>query len=263
MSDPLAVAIGGVGGQMGAAVAALAAGRADVRSVLGVSTTPETVDAPVEQVVTVEALPAALEASSVDVLIEFTTAGAVGSLADAAAAAGVALVSGTTGLTAADRSGLDAAAAAVPVLHATNFSRGIAVLRGLVREAVSQLPSADIELTETHHRRKQDAPSGTAETLLRDIAAAGGPDGRVDGRSGEAPRESAEVGVHARRAGAIAGVHEVLFATETEELTLRHRARSRSVFAAGALDAAEWLAVRPPGRYTFDAVLSGRPEDEV
>jgi dihydrodipicolinate reductase len=263
MSDELAVAIGGVGDRMGATVASLAAERADIHPILGISTTPAAVDAPVEQVVPVGGAPAALDASSADVLIEFTTAGAVGSLADAAATAGVALVSGTTGLTAADRQGLETAASTVPVLHATNFSRGIAVLRGLVRAAVSQLPTADIELTETHHRHKRDAPSGTAETLLSDIASSGGPANRVDGRSGDAPRGSAEVGVHARRAGAIAGVHEVLFATETEELTLRHRARSRSVFAAGALDAAVWLAGRPPGSYSFDAVLSDHPEDGV
>jgi 4-hydroxy-tetrahydrodipicolinate reductase len=263
MTDPLTVAIGGVGGQMGAAVAALAADRHAVDPVLGFSTTPETVDAPVGEVVDIAVMPDALQRTPVDVLVEFTTAGAVSSFADAAARSGVALVSGTTALTAADHRGLDAAAETVPVLHAANFSRGIAVLRTLVREAVRQLPGADIELTETHHRLKEDAPSGTAETLLADIAAAGGPERRVDGRRGASPRAAAEVGVHARRAGAIAGVHEVLFATETEELTLQHRARSRSVFAAGALDAAEWLAERPPGSYTFDAVLAGAREDEV
>jgi dihydrodipicolinate reductase len=263
MSAELAVAIAGVGGQMGTAVATLAADRPALRPVLGFSTAPAEVDAPVEEVLEPAAMSEALSAASVDVLIEFTTGGAVGSIAATAAAAAVPLVSGTTGLTAADRSGLEAAAAAVPVLHATNFSRGIAVLRGLLREAVQQLPTADIELTETHHRHKQDAPSGTAETLLSDIAAAGGPDERVDGRRGAAPRGVGEVGVHARRAGAVAGVHEVLLATSTEELTLRHRARSRSVFAAGALDAAVWLADRPAGSYAFDAVLAGAREDGV
>lgn len=263
MSEPLRVAVGGVGGQMGTAVATLAAERSMIQPVLGFSTTPAAVDAPVDEVIDTAVLQDALDASVVDVLIEFTTAGAVATYADAAAAAGVALVSGTTGLTVPDDRALAAAAETVPVLHATNFSRGIAVLRGLVREAVTRLPEADIELTETHHRHKRDAPSGTAETLLSDIARAGGPPERTDGRQGVAPRAAAEVGVHARRAGAIAGVHELLFATETEELTLRHRARSRAVFAAGALDAAVWLADRPAGSYAFDAVLSGAPEEEV
>jgi CheY-like chemotaxis protein len=147
MSAELAVAIAGVGGQMGTAVATLAADRPALRPVLGFSTAPAEVDAPVEEVLEPAAMSEALSAASVDVLIEFTTGGAVGSIAATAAAAAVPLVSGTTGLTAADRSGLEAAAAAVPVLHATNFSRGIAVLRGLLREAVmkSLRPAAAAE----------------------------------------------------------------------------------------------------------------------
>jgi 4-hydroxy-tetrahydrodipicolinate reductase len=137
---------------------------------------------------------------------------------------------------------------------------------------VAALPDFDVEVTETHHNGKRDAPSGTANAVLADVEAARSPaaadegdagDGgageggstRVHGREGVQPRETGEIGVHARRAGGIPGEHEVLLGGPHEYLSLEHAALDRGVFAAGALDAAAWLAGRDPGWYDFGAVI--------
>jgi len=191
-----------------------------------------------------------------DVVVDFTGPESARTYADACADHGVALVTGTTGF---DDEGVDAlktASEAAAVLKASNFSRGIAALRLAVQEATAALPDADIELTETHHNAKRDAPSGTAKTLLDDIEGVRDDLGdRVHGREGEAPRSDEEVGVHARRAGDIAGEHEVLVAGSNETLSLTHRAGDRGIFAEGALDAAEWLAGREAGWYDFFEVI--------
>ena len=191
-----------------------------------------------------------------DVVVDFTGPESALTYAAACADVGVALVTGTTGF---DDDGIDtlqAAAESTAVLKASNFSRGVAALRLAVQEATAALPDADIELTETHHNAKRDAPSGTAKTLLDDIEDVRNDlNERVHGREGEAPRSDEEIGVHARRAGDIAGEHEVLVAGSNETLSLTHRAGDRSIFAEGALDAAEWLAGREAGWYDFFEVI--------
>jgi dihydrodipicolinate reductase len=153
---------------------------------------------------------------------------------------------------------LKTASESTAVLKASNFSRGVAALRLAVREATAALPDADIELTETHHNAKRDAPSGTAKTLLDDIEGVRADlSERVHGREGEAPRSANEIGVHARRAGDVAGEHEVLLGGSNETLSLTHRAGDRSIFAEGALDAAVWLAGREAGWYDFFDVIEG------
>jgi 4-hydroxy-tetrahydrodipicolinate reductase len=173
-----------------------------------------------------------------------------------AAETAVPLVVGTTGF---DDDGLAAladAAREIPVLRASNFAKGVHALRDIVQAGVEALPEYDIELTETHHNGKRDAPSGTALTLLDDIDDARGTTlDRTHGREGEHERAPAEVGVHVRRAGNVRGEHEVLLAGNDEVVTLTHRAESRRVFAAGAVDAAEALAGRPAGEYDFPDVL--------
>ncbi|QLG62964.1 4-hydroxy-tetrahydrodipicolinate reductase [Halorarum salinum] len=201
-------------------------------------------------------LPALLADHDPDALVDFTGPESSVERVAACAEAGVPAVVGTTGFTEEQLAALSEAAADVPVLRASNFSRGIAALRRAVREAVVALPGYDVEVTETHHDGKRDAPSGTALTILDDIEAERDDlEERTYGREGDAPRSPGEVGVHARRAGDVAGEHEVLLAGEDNVLELTHRAGSRRVFAAGALDAAAWLAGREPGRYDFTEVL--------
>ncbi|MFC4405391.1 4-hydroxy-tetrahydrodipicolinate reductase [Haloarchaeobius iranensis] len=252
------LAVTGASGRMGGEVLAAAADRAE-RVVLAVSSEPDAVgptavDADTEIVPDAD-LADALAAHEVDVLVDFTAPSALVDYAAACADAGVALVTGTTGLTDDHRGALADAADAVPVLHAPNFSKGVAVLTRLVGEAAGALADYDVELVEAHHDGKTDAPSGTALSLLDAVDDVRGESPRVHGREGEAPRAEDEVGVHAVRAGDVTGVHEVWLAGGREELRLTHRAESRRVFAEGALDAAAWLAGRDAGQYEFEAVL--------
>ncbi|WP_330631227.1 4-hydroxy-tetrahydrodipicolinate reductase [Halocatena halophila] len=175
---------------------------------------------------------------------------------DACVATKTPLVIGTTGFAVEASERFDRASEQIPLLKASNFARGVHALETLVREAVGLLESYDIELTETHHNRKRDAPSGTAKSLLETIEAERELDDRVFGREGHQPRSDGNIGVHVRRAGSIHGEHEILLAGNDEALTITHRAESRRVFAAGALDSARWLADRPAGRYAFSEVVA-------
>ncbi|WP_435344779.1 4-hydroxy-tetrahydrodipicolinate reductase [Haloarchaeobius sp. HRN-SO-5] len=247
------LAVTGATGRMGGDVLAAAVDRG-VDVVAAVARDP---DGPVagQQVDPAADLPTLLAERDPDVLVDFTAPDATADYAAACAEAGVALVTGTTGLGDDHREALTAASASVPVLHAANFSKGVAVLRRLVGEAAGALADYDVELVEAHHSGKTDAPSGTALDLLDAVDEVRGESPRVHGRVGDAPRTEGEVGVHAVRAGDVTGVHEVWLAGDREELRLTHRAESRRVFAEGALDAATWLTGRDPGRYEFADVL--------
>lgn len=240
------VAVAGATGRTGSEVASEARERG--HGVVPLSRNPEGDQRDVAD------LPAVL--ADADLLVDFTVPAATREHVAAAREAGVPVVVGTTGFNEQGFADLRAASADVPVLKASNFARGVAALRRAVREAVAALPGYDVELTETHHDGKRDAPSGTANAILDDVAdAREGETERVHGREGEHLREDAEVGVHVRRAGNVRGEHELLLAGNDEVLTLEHRAESRRVFAAGAVDAAEWLLDRDPGFYDFEAVI--------
>jgi 4-hydroxy-tetrahydrodipicolinate reductase len=195
-----------------------------------------------------------------DVLVDFSSPRALVPNLGAAVAAGVPLVVGTTGLDEDHHRAIDDAARHVAVLQTGNTSLGVTLLARLVREAAAALgPDWDIEIVEMHHRHKVDAPSGTA--LLLGEAAANGRSvalhgaairGR-DGHTGERPHGG--IGFASLRGGSVAGDHHVVFAAESERLELGHRAEDRSVFARGALKAAKWLLLQPPGRYSMDQVL--------
>ncbi|MEZ5992106.1 MAG: 4-hydroxy-tetrahydrodipicolinate reductase [Planctomycetota bacterium] len=170
------------------------------------------------------------------------------------------LVSGTTGLTEDDFKQLDEAAKVIPVLWAPNMSVGVNLLFALARQAAAALPeSYDIEIVEMHHRRKVDAPSGTAIGLLKAVCEGNGRDANEvvrhgrEGQTGERTRK--EIGMHALRGGDVVGDHTVMFATEGERIELTHKASSRDTFAGGAVRAAEWLAGKTPGRYAMAEVL--------
>ncbi|MDV7348581.1 4-hydroxy-tetrahydrodipicolinate reductase [Halorubrum distributum] len=251
----LRIAVTGAGGRMGREVIEAAADREGVVVAVAVN---RTATDPVAGVPVADAgdLGELLASEDPDVLVDFTGPESAVAYAEACADAGVPLVTGTTGFADAQVDSLRAASEAVPVLKASNFARGVAALRRAVREAAAALPGYDVELTETHHNAKRDAPSGTAKSILDDVEAVREDlDERVHGREGDAPRSPGEVGVHARRAGDVTGEHEVLLAGNRETLELTHRAGDRGVFAEGALDAAAWLAGRDPGWYGFGDVL--------
>jgi 4-hydroxy-tetrahydrodipicolinate reductase len=176
------------------------------------------------------------------------------------ALAGRPVVVGTTGLGDEVRALLDRQAERSPVLVAANFSVGVNVLLALAERAARALgDDYEIEIVEAHHRRKADAPSGTALALGEAVARARGvelQDVRRDGRSGRpGERPAAEIGFHSVRGGDVVGDHQLLFLNDLEIVELKHRATDRSLFAAGALRAASWLIGRPPGRYTLIDVL--------
>ncbi len=195
-------------------------------------------------------------ADTVDVFLDFSLP--AGTLRLLAVSGDRPLVVGTTGLDAAGLDALRAHARRVPVVASPNFSTGIAVLQRLVALAAERLPGWDVEVIETHHRNKADAPSGTALALARTAAAARGGDlAAVHGRSGAVgARPSAEIGIHAVRGGDVVGDHLVLFAGPGERLQLAHLASSREAFVGGALAAARWVPGRPTGLYGMSHVLA-------
>ena len=202
--------------------------------------------------------------AAADVVIDFTTPESSVDLSVRAAAAGVALVVGTTGLSEEHASRIDNAAGKVPVVRTGNFSLGVNMLMGLVAQAARALPAEayDIEVFEAHHRRKVDAPSGTALMLGQAAARGRGVDFESvqrrarDGMAG--PRPVGEIGFSVLRGGDIIGEHSVTFAADEEILTISHSARDRGLFARGAVAAAKWAAGQPPGVYDMQDVLGFR-----
>lgn len=184
-----------------------------------------------------------------DGIIDFSFHGAIGEIADYAVEKGLPLVVATTGHTPEELAKINEAAKSVPVFFSANMSVGIAVLCALARQAVQFFPGADIEIIEKHHNRKLDAPSGTALMLAKEIAAEREGSEFVYGRVGHQPRNPGEIGIHAVRMGNIVGDHEVIIGTDTQRITLRHEAVSRSIFAEGALAALEFIAGKEPGLY--------------
>jgi 4-hydroxy-tetrahydrodipicolinate reductase len=173
-----------------------------------------------------------------DVAIDFSLAEGFDAILGLCVARGKPLVSGTTGLSNAQLAALDTASAKIPLVWASNFSLGVAVLHDLVERAARVLPGWDCDIVEAHHTRKQDAPSGTALTL-----------GAAAGQGGATPHYASI------RAGDIVGEHVVQFATAGERIELIHRATNRDIFARGALHAARCISHRPPGRYRVADLL--------
>jgi len=199
-------------------------------------------------------------AAQADVFIDFTFHDAVPGNVAFATENGNAVVIGTTGLSDEEASSVRSAASKIPIVWAPNMSLGVNVLFTLVEKAAAALGiEYDVEITETHHRRKKDAPSGTALELARRVAK--GRSQELDdiacyGREGlVGERPSGEIGIHALRVGDVVGDHTVTLGTECERVEFTHRASSRDAFAQGALRAAQWVAGRDPGMYDMTDVL--------
>jgi 4-hydroxy-tetrahydrodipicolinate reductase len=200
------------------------------------------------------------DAGAADVWIDFTVPAATAAYCDAAVAAGAALVIGTTGLSAGERAAIDRAAKKVPVVFAANYSVGVNVMLKLVADAAQTLgPSYDLEIVETHHRAKRDAPSGTALRLAEALAEATGRDlgrdARYERHGDVGPRPPTQIGLQTLRGGDVVGDHTVHFMGIGDRLEITHRASSRDTFATGAVRAALWLAGRSSGLYDMRSVL--------
>ena len=194
-----------------------------------------------------------------DVVIDFSPASSVKERLDFCKARKIGIVIAGTAFSDEDEALIRAAADVIPVFQTGNLSVGVNLLQMLVKKAAEVLGDGfDAEIVERHHNMKKDAPSGTALMLAKSVNEGfGGSKENVYGRHGlVGARKKSEIGIHAVRGGTIVGEHEVMFAGQDEIVTLSHSARSRMVFAEGALRAAEWLTTRPAGKYDMNDLLA-------
>jgi 4-hydroxy-tetrahydrodipicolinate reductase len=270
MPSALTVAILGAGGRMGAAIARILAETPgarltaaverpgsprlgqDVGTVAGIAATGVMIS---------DALPAAGAAA---VWIDFSSPESTAATARVAAERGAALMVGTTGVGEEGKRALGEAGKRVPVVFAPNTSVGVTALLRLVADAARLLgPGYDLEIVETHHRHKRDAPSGTALRLGQALAEATGRtldrDGRFTRHGDVGPRTATEIGLQTVRGGDVVGDHTVFFLGDGERIEITHRATSRDTFARGAVRAALWLQGRGPGLYDMRDVLGLKP----
>lgn len=258
------LAIHGVTGRMGLAIARLAHAAPDLEIVGGIcSDTDAGVGKDIGELAGVGQLGVVTTADvasgllGAEVVIDFSIASAVAPLLAVAARQKIAVVSGTTNIGEAAIKALERAAQTVPVMWAPNMSLGVQVLAELVEQAVKRLgPAFDVEITEIHHRKKVDSPSGTAKRLAEAAKSARSELREIHGRSGDVgARTNEEMAVYGLRGGDVVGDHTVYLFGSGERLELTHRASNRDVFAHGALVAARFLAGKPARRYTFADVL--------
>ncbi len=190
-----------------------------------------------------------------DVIIDFSHRDNLDWIIDYVEKNNCALVYGTTGLDDEMKERLFELSKKHPVFYSANYSYGVAVFQEILRVAAPMLKdSFDIELVETHHNQKADAPSGTAKQLLETID----PDNeykRVYGREGMIGKRGKEIGVHALRGGTEAGEHSVHFFGDNESITITHHATNRQIFVNGALKAADFLVDQAPGMYDMKSLF--------
>ncbi len=243
------IILSGFSGRMGAAVLQVAAdGYNDAEVVAGVDLLPRDGD-----------IPCYTDFSDIkenaDCIIDFSNHASIKAVADYAVTTGLPLVVATTGHTEEEKEIIRKAAESVPVFFSANMSMGVALLCRMATLAAKTLPGADIEIVETHHNRKLDAPSGTALMIANAIKTVRESAKFVFGRHGMAKRETEEIAVHAVRRGNIVGIHEVLVSTDYETITIKHEAHSRALFAEGALAAASFIADKAPGLYDMTSLI--------
>lgn len=252
------ILLNGCSGHMGREVSAFAASDETVKIVAGVDRTELATEYPVY------ADFSKLTKESADVLIDFSVAPAVDAVLDFAERTGMPAVICTTGLSEAQLTRIASLQEKVAILRSANMSLGVNLLMKLAAEAANVLAAKgfDIEIVEKHHRRKVDAPSGTALAIADEINAACNERFHYvyDREPRHTAREQDEIGISAVRGGTIPGDHDVLYAGEDEVLSLSHRAYSRRIFAQGAVEAAKFLAGQKPGPYTMADVIAASLE---
>jgi len=192
-----------------------------------------------------------------DVIIDFSHHSAVNELSRFVSDNKIPVVLATTGHTAEELAIIDEMSRKVPVFFSANMSLGVALLAELAKQTIALFPDADIEIIEKHHNRKLDAPSGTALMLAKAIESVRRGARFVYGRGGQQKREKDEIGIHAIRGGNIVGEHEILVITDSQIITLKHEAQSRSLFAEGAMAAAEFIVGKSAGLYSMYDIAKG------
>lgn len=195
------------------------------------------------------------QAAPADVIIDFSFHSAIGNVLDYACKQYLPVVIATTGHTPEELEQISDASKKIPVFHSGNMSLGVALLCNLAKKAAAVFPDADIEIIETHHNHKVDAPSGTALMLANAMGQVRQNSANVFGRHGMQPRKPGEIGIHSVRRGEIVGIHEVQISTPTQTITLKHEAHTRALFAEGALAAAQFLLTQPAGLYSMEDMV--------
>ena len=187
-----------------------------------------------------------------DVVIDFSHHLGTKDLLDYCRSHRLPVVIATTGQTDEENAMMAEAAKEIPVFHSANMSVGVALVGKIAQEVTKAFGGCDIEIVETHHNRKVDAPSGTALLLANKIREVK-PELTIHcGRSGQAKREPNEIGIQAVRRGNVVGTHEIMFGTNNQTITIQHEAHDRALFADGAVDVARWLVNQSTGYYTMD-----------
>lgn len=191
----------------------------------------------------------------VDGVIDFSHHTAVGSLMDFCTAKNLPVVVATTGHTAEEKAVIAEAAKKIPVFFSANMSIGVALLAELAKKAASVFPEANIEIVEKHHNQKLDVPSGTALLLAHRMQEVLTDSVLLVGRHENGKRTAKEIGIHSLRLGNEVGTHEIIIATGSETITLKHEAENRSLFANGALAAAKFLEGKTAGLYSMQDII--------
>lgn len=190
-----------------------------------------------------------------DVVIDFSNHAATAQVTEYCVERGLPVVIATTGQTEAELALICAAAERIPVFLSANMSLGVALLADLARRAAAAFPKADIEIIERHHNQKLDVPSGTALLLARRIKEARPEAEFLVGRHENGKRTANEIGIHSLRYGGEVGTHEIIIATGSETITLKHEAENRALFAQGALAAAAFIVGKAPGFYDMRSII--------
>ena len=192
---------------------------------------------------------------SADVVIDFSNHAATAQVTEYCVERGLPVVIATTGQTEEELALIRAAAERIPVFLSANMSLGVALLADLARRAAAAFPKADIEIIERHHNQKLDVPSGTALLLARRIKEARPEAEFLVGRHENGKRTANEIGIHSLRYGGEVGTHEIIIATGSETITLKHEAENRALFAQGALAAAAFIVGKAPGFYDMRSII--------
>ena len=246
------ILINGIGGRMGAEVKKLALdGYRESALACGVDINPVSIpEAPVYTAY-------ADVTEDIDCIIDFSHHTATPALLEYAVEKNIPVVLCTTGHDESEMALINKAAEKIALFHSANMSLGVALLCELAKTAAKTFPDADIEIIEKHHNRKLDAPSGTALLLAREIQKIREKAFFSFGRQGQAKRIKDEIGIHAIRMGNIVGEHVVIVGTDTQTITLKHEAHSRSLFAEGALVAADFIKDKCAGLYDMHSMIDG------
>jgi len=241
------ILVNGACGRMGAALIKRIEVSEDLELACGVDVRADGSDARI-----VNAFPAQTDAG---VIIDFSHHSCTNELLEYAVGHSIPVVVATTGQTEDEMAAIFSAAEKIPVFYSANMSMGIAITAQFARRVAELMPDAEIEIVETHHDQKLDSPSGTALLLAERIKEVRPGSVIVCGRSGHGKREKNEIGIHSLRLGGVVGEHSVIFDNGEESITVTHRAGDRSLFAAGALKAARFLAGRAKGLYDMRDVV--------